>query len=231
MKTITRISVLAMFVIFGTAFAQKKSVKHRSPGKSSVAKSNPQQSKIRFGAKTGGSFSFMNDTYRHKSSNNIGDDYENKGLFAYHGGLFANFPLTKNVTLQPELLFTKKGEAQRNLVTEVDYRMINNYLALPVMVQYHFTPNFYAEAGPEFSFLVSSLGTAKKINFKDTSTSYYQKFDIGLGIGAGYFIKPNVSTNFRFTKGFIGILNKDYISNPRPAKNMNLQLSLNYFFN
>ncbi len=161
----------------------------------------------------------------------------------FHAGLFANFPIASSFSIQPEVLFTQYGDKFDRTYgdgTRVSWARHLNYIAVPVMFQYNVIPNLYLEAGPEFGFLVDSKFKTK--NETTNTTTYendlldqypYNKFNFGLGIGAGYWFTDNLGINARYIAGMndgtenvtIGPLVYDDNS-----KNNVFQVGLNYKF-
>ena len=93
------------------------------------------------------------------------------------------------------------------------------------MFQYNVVPQFYLEAGPEFSFLISAnaKGGGSSLDVKE----FYNGFDMGIGLGAGYYFIPSVGINARYVAGFTDIV-KD---NPDSSvKNGAFQIGLTYKF-
>jgi hypothetical protein len=89
---------------------------------------------------------------------------DQKSKIGFNAGVFANIPLASSFSVQPEVLYSQYGAKVK---TQTNLRNYNNknvesysthldYIAVPVMFQYNFVPNFYVEAGPEFGFLVSA---------------------------------------------------------------------------
>ncbi|NIF05256.1 PorT family protein [Chryseobacterium sp. Tr-659] len=190
-------------LIVGTfTFAQSTST-----NTSSTTSSSP----IRFGVKAG-----LNVSSLSKSSWN--------SKAGFYGGVFANIPVAKDFSVQPEVLYSgigAKADYGNNLKLNLDY------IAVPVMIQYNILPQLYVEAGPQFSFLISS-------KFKDSSESLDAKdvtksFDFGLGIGAGYYFTQNIGVTARYVAGLSDIA-KDRLVGLEAVKNGAFQIGLAYKF-
>lgn len=160
-----------------------------------------------------------------------GDGYEydnnEKMKVGFHVGVFANIPVSEKFSIQPELLFSQLGsKSDYNYRTSsgnyrrtqhYDYSTTLNYLSLPVMVQYNILPQLYVEAGPEFGYLlggrtkgdlttIETTGNSITVNHTDhisqnISTSLFNRFNLGLGIGAGYYFTKSFGVTARFTAG------------------------------
>lgn len=207
-------------LFIGLAFAGSLFINAQEKTKSS--------SPVTFGVKGGLSLSNFSD-------NNNRDYYddENKMKAGFHAGVFVNIPVAEKFSVQPELLFSQLGskieERERynngNYRRDSDYSANLNYLVLPVMVQYNILPQLYVEAGPEFGFLLGGKfkgdDTITQRFGNTTSTTHesfsekldmdlYNRFQLGIGIGAGYYFTPKFGVTARFTAGITNILdNRD----------------------
>jgi len=145
-----------------------------------------------------------------------------KSKIGPYGGIFMNAPLAESFSIQPELLYNSKG-AKEDGSGDVSINM--DYISVPVMFQYNATPQFYLEAGPEFSFLISSKakGGGESLDLKDEMNS----FDLGVGLGAGYYFVPNFGLTVRYVAGFTDVV-KD--NSDDAVKNNVFQIGLAYKF-
>lgn len=179
------------------------------------------------------------------SSVNSDASLSDKGSkIGFNGGLFLNAPLAENFSIQPELIYTQYGDKYSQTEQEVleGTTLLTNqtvssarhldYVALPVMFQYNATPSFYLEAGPEFGLLVSAKNKQKNEtsgntlaesgNYKDNINS----FNVGIGIGAGYYFTPMFGLTARYVAG----LNDFNKNNNVKERNNVFQVGLAYKF-
>lgn len=167
-------------------------------------------SPIRFGLKAGINISSLSDS-------------EFSSKTGFYGGAFANIPVAKDFSVQPEVLYS--GMGAKHLST--DSKVNLDYISIPVMLQYNALPNLYLEAGPQFNFLVSS-----KVKFPSSSIDgkdIFKTFDFGLGLGAGYYLTPNIGVNVRYVAGLTNI-GKDRPGYSSSTKSDVFQIGLAYKF-
>ncbi|PIF45802.1 outer membrane protein with beta-barrel domain [Chryseobacterium sp. 52] len=183
-------------------------------------------SPITFGVKAG-----LNASTLTKSDGNYGydSDYNNDQKLkpGFNAGVFVNIPVAAKFSVQPELLFSQLGskteeetKSSNSYRSEYDYKKTLSYLTLPLMVQYNILPQLYVEAGPEFGFLLGgkdkgdlttiktsgSTTTTEKTTFSNKiNKDFYNKFNFGIGIGAGYYFTQNFGVTARFTAGITDI--------------------------
>lgn len=133
-----------------------------------------------------------------------------------------NAPLAENFSIQPEVLYNGKGAKAE----EGDGTYNVDYISVPVMFQYNATPEFYIEAGPEFSFLMSAKAKSgdDSLDLKD----YMNSFDFGVGLGIGYNFTSNFGANARYVAGFTDTFKDN--EGDDTYKNGVFQLGLTYKF-
>lgn len=159
--------ILGLALVAGTfTFAQKTSA-----------------SPVRFGLKAGLNISNISNS-----------DLNSKAGF--YGGVFANIPVAKDFSVQPEVLYSGMGGKDKS---NSNVKLNMDYIAVPVMLQYNLIPNLYVEAGPQFGFLISAKGKGNgvSVDVKDN----LKTFDFGIGLGAGYYFTQNIGVNVRYTAG------------------------------
>lgn len=205
---------------------------------------------IKFGAKAGANFSTVKATLP-GAADNFGSQ-ENKMLFGFHVGGFAEFKLSDKFAIQPELLYSMQGskyESNGNFfgfsfTGESDLKM--SYLNVPVMAKYYATEKLFFVAGPQISFLLNaeqdstftdSDGETTTDNGVDVKDQF-KSIDFSLGFGAGYFFTDNLFAEARYNIGLSNIAEPQtvdagpfgQIEANGTAKTSNLQISLGYRF-
>lgn len=176
-----------------------------------VALFGTMNAQTRFGLKAGGNLS---------SVSNLDDS---KAKFGFYAGAFANIPIAETFSIQPEVLYSGKGVGYDGAG---DVKMNLDYISVPVFFQYKATPQFYLEAGPEFSFLVSAKVKADgdSADFRD----FINGFDLGIGLGAGYNFTSNFGANLRYVAGVTDIIKDN--EGGDSARNGVFQLGVTYTF-
>ena len=154
---------------------------------------------------------------------NISNLDDAKAKIGFNAGAFMNAPLAANFSIQPEILYNSKGAKASD---GIDITLNLDYISIPVMFQYHATPQFYLEAGPELSFLVSAKakGGGATVDLKDDVNG----FDVGIGLGAGYYFTPNLAGTARYVAGVSDIIKDNEDS---ASRNGVFQIGLAYKFN
>ncbi len=233
------IIVKKLFV--GLAFAGSLFINAQEKTKSS--------SPITFGVKAG----FNATTISRNDDNDGYYDNDQKMKAGFNAGVFVHIPVAEKFSVQPELLFSQlgaKSETKYRYTEENQMVAINgtdklnlNYLVLPVMVQYNILPQLYVEAGPEFGFLLGgkSKGDVTIAQSEGNFTSYqsekfsdkinmdrFNRFNFGVGIGAGYYFTPQFGVTARFTAGLTNIMKDSF--DAFKARNNAFQVGVAYKF-
>mgnify|MGYP001030777637 CR=1 FL=1 len=138
----------------------------------------------------------------------------------FNAGAFMNAPIATDFSIQPEVLYNYKGVA----VSGGDLNL--SYISVPVMFQYNALPQLYLEAGPEFSLLVAAnaKGGGSSVDIKEAMNT----FDIGIGIGAGYYFTQSIGATVRYVAGLTNVW-KDSAGSDS-GKNGVFQVGLAYKF-
>ncbi|KAA0130176.1 PorT family protein [Chryseobacterium sp. SN22] len=177
----------------------------------------------------------------------------------FNAGVFVNVPLTEKFALQPEVLYNQMGAKSvisdnevntgtTTVRTRQDYSTTLNYISVPVMLQMKPTDNFYVEAGPEVSYFVDGKNKGEQtISTTTSGTTTTQtvsasesidkdnikKFNLGFGVGLGYYFTPHLGINARYVNSLTHIYdNSNAASEAQKNVNTNrvFQLGLNYKF-
>ncbi|MCU0350229.1 MAG: PorT family protein [Flavobacterium sp.] len=132
----------------------------------------------------------------------VEDVNDNNVLTSFNAGLFANFPLSESVSIQPEANFSRKGAelVYDNLLASGTARFKLNYLEMPLLLKLNVTKNLNLHFGPYLAYLMDAQITNEtdggSFNFEENiSNEDLNKFDYGLSGGVG----------LDFENSFIGI--------------------------
>ena len=137
----------------------------------------------------------------------------------YHFGLLGHIHLDSQFAIQPEIVYSAQG------AKDGDTKYNQDYINIPVLVQYMFDNGFRLQAGPQAGILIS----AKSKNNDNTTDikDNLKPIDFGVSIGASYVVP---STGFgidaRYNLGLSNI-NKESSVN---STNRGLQLGIFYIF-
>ena len=138
-------------------------------------------------------------------SNAGGKDVEgNKATIGFHAGVFAEVPVTNEISVQPELVYSAQG-AKYKEAGESTSTVNMNYINLPVLAKYRAPAGFFGVTGPQAGFLVSA--TSKEGGAKQDVKDQFRKVDLSWVFGAGY-ASGNVAADIRFNLG-LSKLDKD----------------------
>jgi hypothetical protein len=141
-----------------------------------------------------------------------------------HGGLFAHIHLAPQWALQPELLYSAEG-AKKDFGGGEEATYVNDYVNIPLMLQYMFSNGFRIEAGPQLGIL-----TRSKIKDQDDSEAEnddaFKSTNVGVGLGLNYLSQTGFGVGGRYNLGLNKINEEGFID----AKGRAFQISLFYMF-
>lgn len=139
-----------------------------------------------------------------------GSEASHVRIGAVVGGSFT-IRLTPGLAIQPELLYSMKGDRETGTVggTEVTLTDKFDYLEIPVLCKISFgtnvAPGIYI--GPAFSRLITADAEMTAGGYTETidMRDYLATTDLGLAVGAEVMLPAKVSIEVRYTRGLANI--------------------------
>ena len=167
-----------------------------------------------------------------------GEDAEDVDFWGvgFNAGIAAKYNINEMLAVAPEL--------------GVDFRRIADdevtfsfwVLEIPVMIRVSPMPNLYIEGGPTIGFILSNgtdydlpeeLEGVTMMGAEDIGGAMFPKdtktLEVGLALGVGYTVIPNLDVNFRFAMGFTNVFDDIDLGPLAPTQEVdmqNLQLSI-----
>lgn len=138
----------------------------------------------------------------------------NRTAFTFGG--YARIDLPKSLKLQPEFLYQGMG----GTVGGATFK--NDYLTVPILLQYGVTNNFLLEAGPQIGLLVSSKIEGE--NIKDA----FKSSDVQMLIGASVGITGKIGIGARYGMSLTNIASSSYSTVQTDVKNKAFTIMLSY---
>ena len=152
-----------------------------------------------------------------------------------YGGFFIKLPTVKNLSLQPEILYSSKGYLFPKTDSTAKGRVTINYISIPLLVTYKVLNNLLIMVGPELNYITNAK--LKSGNRNNDISANFRKFDIALDFGTAYNLKNGLGIEFRYCYGFDGIANVvqtdqlgNYIGTKKQGSNQVIQLGIFYIF-
>jgi hypothetical protein len=168
----------------------------------------------KFGLKAGVNISTL------KWNSNVDGDAR-IGLYA--GGL-AHIHLTPQWALQPEVYYSAEG-GKMNVSSNEEVTWKNDYVNIPLLLQYNFDNGFRLQAGPQLGLLVSSKVEDQDDN-EDDADEVFKSTNVSLGFGLGYLTYSGIGIDARYNLGLSRITESAYDE----AKGRVFQIGLFYLF-
>jgi hypothetical protein len=153
------------------------------------------QAQVKFGVKAGANF------YKFSGSDAKIGSVSPKFQPGVAGGVFANLTVSKQFSVQPELLFSMEGSKYEESGDKLMYK--TNYLNIPVMAQYNNPSGFYAETGPQIGFLMSAKAD-DGTNTTDIKDSF-KSINFSWALGAGYKLANGFGFGARYNFGLANV--------------------------
>jgi len=154
-----------------------------------------------------------------------GTNLDNKHRFGISIGMYVDVPLTKHLSLQPELMYQNKGTSFKGsgyfqgIDMDLKLNMVANYLSLPLLINVHSKREEYGDfiyflTGPSINLRTKSAMkvTVSALGESETEEEKYdgiKTLDANWVLAIGYdFYDARVE--IRYEKGLTNISKPDY---------------------
>ncbi|QZK90297.1 outer membrane protein with beta-barrel domain [Flavobacterium tiangeerense] len=147
---------------------------------------------------------------------------DNNVLTGFNAGLYAKFPITNSIAIQPEISYTTKGSelVYNSFGVNGTAKFNINYIEVPILLVANLTDNFNVQVGPYLAYMVSGKTTNDSnlgSSVRTLNTDDFNKFDAGISGGLGFDLDA-VNFGVRYNYGLTKI-GKDDSFTSSDAKN------------
>ena len=139
-------------------------------------------------------------------------DESNNYKTGLNAGIFGKYEINDIFDIQAELLYSQQGFKSDiklfdygGTILEDDFKILSQYLNIPVVLKYYPFKRFYIEAGPQIGICFNSKISPGDIDIKEAfDTNYNTVFSLvgGIGVNIGYGLSVNARYNHGFTKTY-----------------------------
>lgn len=113
---------------------------------------------------------------------------------SFHAGILANLPLNKNLSLQPEMIYSDEG-------TKIPGgKILMSYVKVPLLVRYQHITGFHIEAGPQLGLRMRAKSKMKD-NPEEDATNQIYPIEASLAAGFGFQWSPDWDISLRYNAG------------------------------
>lgn len=116
---------------------------------------------------------------------------------SFHAGAFAQLRVTNSFSVQPELLYSRKGFLGEGTAAAPSVKL--DYIDLPILAVYNLSYRWSVHAGPQIGFLV-----AYRENDREMDRGNYRATDVGGAVGIE-FRAAFARLGARYNHGFIDV--------------------------
>lgn len=130
---------------------------------------------------------------------------DNNVLTGFNAGLYAKFPVTNSISIQPEISYTTKGAelTYNNAFANGKAKFNVNYIEVPLLLVVNLTDAFNIHVGPYAAYMVSGKTSNNNNLFssgRELNTDDFNKFDAGISGGIGIDLET-VNFGVRYNYG------------------------------
>lgn len=153
-----------------------------------------------------------------------GQSFKDQFTFGYHAGLFAEIPLSKKWSLQPEVVFNEVRSDTSSKFSQLYNLNVNrasqiklNYLSVPLLLNYKVAKFLSLQAGPQYGILIQQQN-----NLLENGKSAFKNGDFSMLAG----VQANIANVRIYAKYAVGLNNINDIDNNDKWKNQSIQLGV-----
>ncbi len=155
-----------------------------------------------------------------------GKAFKDQFSFGYQVGAFAEISLSKQFSLQPEVLFGQNTvDTSSNFSDIYGFDELSKvkltYIKIPLMLNYKLNDAIYLQAGPQYSILMD-----QNINLVNNGKAAFKKGNLTLLGG----LQINISSIILYGRYGIGLENLNDIDNKDRWKSQSVQIGVGYKF-
>lgn len=126
----------------------------------------------------------------------------NESIFGYHGGAFARLMLSQSFAIQPELLYTTKGNVSPS---PGSIKISNQYIVFDLLLKYYVSEIFNVHVGPELGYMLEAETKydADPLDPREEDISEaFNELDYALVVGAELHLNEKLSLGLRYNPSF-----------------------------
>lgn len=162
----------------------------------------------------------------------FGDNYAGFDRLGPQAGLFSKYVMNNDFQIKTELCYIQKGSKQVLPKQGIYTNFKLDYIEVPVLLNYFYKDDIYAEAGLGFSYLLSAKVDLDGSGFIDQDLGF-KNYELSGIIGAGYIFHPHFSISARWAYSILPIRphpgNQTYLFD-RGCYNNYIAAYIHYYF-
>lgn len=136
---------------------------------------------------------------------NIENYNDREARVGLHLGITGHMHITPQWAVQPELLYSQEGGRVNDINGSDSYaKFKNDYLNIPVMLQYMFDNGFRVEAGPQLGLLLNAE-VEDQDGVEDDAGDTFKSANVSLGFGLNYLTYSGLGIGGRYNLGLSNI--------------------------
>lgn len=140
----------------------------------------------------------------------IGSNPDPNNLTNFYLGVGFGKPITSKLSVNPELLFTQRGNNINDRIGEA--RTVVDYLVLPVWLDYEAIKRLHIRTGFEFGYVLAQRLRTTNTRVIDENSDIGKRTDLGLMAGIRYQAGKRILVDLRFIWGLTAQYRPYYIN-------------------
>ncbi len=173
---------------------------------------------------------------------------QTKSKIGFYAGAGYEINLIDKIYVRPELIYSQFGANAKNTNTVNINSYSQNYLSLPIFIEYELIKGLRVGLGPQVNCLLKAVRKSNNEHLPEWARQYtisevditkiHNKLSFGINAGIAYNFYDNLNIEARYYLGLSNIYNNDKepifdnaIATDTEMKNQAIQIGLAYKFN
>ncbi|MFO8086439.1 MAG: porin family protein [Bacteroidales bacterium] len=137
-----------------------------------------------------------------------GDDlqgFNKPGIFL---GIYTSLDINDRSRMTLEMSYVEKGSrklAKPDKGIYTSYKLMLNYVEIPITYQYFFNPNFSVEAGPSFGILLNQSDNEEDENGTLSVRDPFDNYELAVNGGFNYYINEKWGGGVRYSQSVLPV--------------------------
>ena len=137
-----------------------------------------------------------------------GDDLSGYNKPGFYAGIFTSLDITDRSRISLEMNYVEKGSrklAKPDKGIYKSYKLMLNYVEIPITYQYFINPNFSLEIGPSFGLLLKREDNIENQNGTIPNTKPFDSYELAIHTTLNYWIDENWAAGIRQSESILPV--------------------------
>lgn len=136
------------------------------------------------------------------------DDVDFKNRFGFDAGIWANFPIGRVFSIEPQVMYSQRGYFS-DVTDGTEPEVTVGYVSIPVFAKASFGKYFAVMAGPEFNIMTSAKDDNNNSGFENIGMDGWKKHSTSVTGGIEFAPHSRIDVYCRYNYGLVDLYRGD----------------------